>query len=415
MKLNRTTLFIAGSSVALLIVLFIQINWIFETAEIKENLFNEKAAIILSRTTQALSADPQTGKNLETFTGENEKRKIDSLLTHFMNYYNFHPAYSYEVIRALPPIPYMLPAEASDLTQSGQSQKACHDKTLDELEIKNGWKLKLDFPNKEAFLKAEMGMPFITSVVLLLIVLLLYWRTARSLITEKKIAEHTTDFLNNMTHEIKTPLTNIALAGKMIARNSTQEQEAKIKHYSAIILEENEKLRLQVEQMLSMTALERGEIPIQKTTLDFHQLVNDAIKPICIQIENKNGELKINFEAQKFIVSGDKTHLANAVSNLVENAIKYSGEKPQITIQTHNSNGDLIVSISDKGIGIEKDHQKKVFDKYFRVPTGNVHAVRGFGLGLAYTKKIIELHGGNISLTSEKAIGTTFTFNLPDA
>lgn len=151
-----------------------------------------------------------------------------------------------------------------------------------------------------------------------------------------------------------------------------------------------------------MTALERGEIPLQKTELDFHQLIHDAVKCMSIQIENNEGDLKLKLEAERFVVMGDKSHLTNALCNLIDNAIKYSNNKPEIIIQTSNDSKNLIVVVSDKGIGIQKEFQKKVFEKFFRVPTGDVHDVKGFGLGLAYIKKIIELHGGTIALRSEK-------------
>jgi signal transduction histidine kinase len=230
---------------------------------------------------------------------------------------------------------------------------------------------------------------------------------------EKQISEHTTDFLNNMTHEFKTPLTNIALAGRMVIKEPNIRQEDKIKHYSGIILEENEKLRLQVEQVLSMTALERGEIPLQKTELDFHQLIHHALKYINIQIESKHGHVSLNLDAAEFVVMGDKTHLTNALCNLIDNAVKYSKGEPVLNIQTTNADKKLIIEVSDKGIGIEKEYHKKVFDKFFRVPTGDVHDVKGFGLGLAYIKRIFELHGGTIGIQSEIGKGTTFTIYLP--
>jgi two-component system phosphate regulon sensor histidine kinase PhoR len=217
-----------------------------------------------------------------------------------------------------------------------------------------------------------------------------------------------------MTHEFKTPLTNIALAGKMMIKDTNIWQEDKIKHYSGIILDENEKLRLQVEQVLSMTALERGEIPLQKTELDFHQLIHDALKYITIQIENKDGYVALNLNAHRVVVMGDKTHLTNALCNITDNAIKYSHEKPEISIQTSNDSGNIVITIADKGIGINKEYQKKVFDKFFRIPTGNVHDVKGFGLGLAYVKRIVELHSGAISLNSDAGKGTTFTITLPN-
>jgi two-component system phosphate regulon sensor histidine kinase PhoR len=164
-----------------------------------------------------------------------------------------------------------------------------------------------------------------------------------------------------------------------------------------------------------MTAFERGEIPLQKTELDLHTLISDCVKNISIQIENKQGSLKLNLLAPHPVVMGDKTQLSNAISNLIDNAIKYSKEKPELLIETYNKGENILVTVGDKGIGIEKEYQQKVFDKFFRVPTGDVHNVKGFGLGLAYVKKIIELHQGSIELKSEKEKGTTFTLTLPNA
>lgn len=410
MKLNRTYLFIAISSLALVIVLIIQVNWIFETAKIKEELFNEKASMVLARTTETLASDSATRRNMELGIGINERRKIDSLLNFYMKFYNFHMDYYFEVKPDLIGNKKKGSAKNAVFPEQPGSYKAC----ISEADSQNGFELKLVFPEKEEFILAEMGLLFITSVVLILVVLVMFWRTILSLVKEKKISEHTTDFLNNMTHEFKTPLTNIALASKMIVKDSNIKLEDKIKHYSGIILGENEKLRLQVEQVLSMTALERGEIPLRKTELDFHQLIEESLKCISIQIENKEGNLNLNLDADRFVVMGDKTHLTNAVCNLIDNAIKYSQKELELSIQTYNDNENLVLVFSDRGLGIEKEYQKKVFDKFFRVPTGDVHDVKGFGLGLAYVKKIVELHEGTIILESEKGQGTTFTITLPN-
>jgi two-component system, OmpR family, phosphate regulon sensor histidine kinase PhoR len=416
MKMNRTWLFVAISSIALFTVLIIQVNWIFGTAKIKEELFNEKANMVLSRTTEALRSDKETCLKIGACAdndgtaestvklGKNEVHKIDSLFRHYLRFYNFHIGYSFVVVQ---------PGSLAAINESGYANYS-YNKPLEDVASKNGIELKLIFPEKKQYIIAEMGTLFITSVILILVVLVLFWRTILSLIKEKKISEHTTGFLNNMTHEFKTPLTNIALAGKMILRDSAIMQGDRIKHYSEIILEENEKLRLQVEQVLSMTALERGEIPLLKTALDFHDLILESLKCISIQIEDKHGNINLNLDADRFVVIGDRTHLTNALCNLIDNAIKYSKGKPELTIQTANSGQNLIVVVSDEGIGIEKENHKKVFDKFFRVPTGDVHDVKGFGLGLAYLKKIVELHEGTIELQSEKGKGTTFTITFPN-
>jgi two-component system phosphate regulon sensor histidine kinase PhoR len=414
MKMNRTFLFVTISSIALFIVLIIQVNWIYQTAKIKEDLFNEKANMVLSRTTEALLSDKETcmkigacidnesDPGLVTKLGKDEVYKIDSLLNYYMKFYNFHIDYTFAV------------AKPGNISIENGMVNFVYNKPIEDDAIANGVELKLIFPEKRQFIIAEMGKLFITSVLLILIVLILFWRTVQSLLNEKKISEHTTDFLNNMTHEFKTPLTNIALAGKMILKDAAIREEDKIKHYSGIILEENEKLRLQVEQVLSMTALERGEIPVIKSELDFHQLIHDSLKYISIQIENKQGNIQLNLGADRFVVMGDRTHLTNALCNLIDNAVKYAREKPALSIQTLNSGQNLIIIVSDEGIGIEKEYHKKVFNKFFRVPTGDVHDVKGFGLGLSYIKKIIELHEGSIALQSEKGKGSTFTITIPN-
>jgi len=411
MKLDKTHLFIAISSVALFIVLAIQVNWIFQTAQIKEELFNEKANMVLSKTAETLASDSITRKNLGSNVGDIERNTIDSLLNHYMAFYNIHIDYYFEV----KPNTIAANNNTGFMNNAYLNPVGSYQTCIGEVDDKNAVELKLVFPQKRQFILAEMGTPFITSVILILVVLVMSWRTILSLLKEKRISEHTTDFLNNMTHEFKTPLTNIALAGKMIGKDSNIKQEDKIKHYSGIILEENEKLRHQVEQVLSMTALERGEIPLHKTELDFHQLIHDAIKYIHIQIENRQGHLRLDLRANDFVVIGDKTNLTNALCNLVDNAIKYATGRPEIAIQTKNIASQLVIIISDQGIGIEKGYQKKVFDKFFRVPTGDLHDVKGFGLGLAYVKNIVESHRGTIGLKSEKGKGTTFTITLPHA
>ena len=409
MKLNRTNLIISITSIALFIVLLIQIKWIYETARIKEELFNEKANIVLARTTDAITKDTATCRKLEMGIGNNEIQKIDSLIKYYLKFYNFHLNYTFEVIK---------PTASSinkviDFNQNTHpDQPACYQVGLENIAQSNGWELKMYFPEKKQYILAEMGIQFITSVVLIILVFILSLKTIFSLMREKQLSEHSTDFLNNMTHEFKTPLTNISLAGKMLAKESASGNADKIKHYSEIIIEENEKLKLQVEHVLSMTALERGEIRLRKTIIDFHELIHDALKMISIQIENKEGIAVTTLNADKAIVSGDKTHLTNVMYNLIENAIKYSEGKPELLIHTFNSEGYLNISVTDKGVGIEREYQKNIFDKYFRVPTGDVHDVKGFGLGLAYTKKIIDLHQGTVTVQSEKNKGSTFTIAL---
>lgn len=426
MKVNRTYLFIAISSCALVLLLVFQVNWVRRTVAMKEQLFNEKANMVLSRTTEAIEADQQLRESIDLALTKSKqshaqlnlsaatKIRIKDLLNNYMSYYNFHPEFSFEIeeiksasfqsVSNLPGYKTNLPNE----------EQACYDNYLVQMANKNGWELKLRFPNKDEFLSSEMTMPFITTIALILIVLFLFLKTTFSLLREKRLSEHTTDFLNNMTHEFKTPLTNIGLAGKMITKSPASSNEDKVKHYSEIILEENEKLKLQVEHVLSMTALERGEIPLSMAKIDLHQLIRNCTKNMSLQVSAKDGLLELNLTAEHAFVNGDQTHLANTICNLIDNAIKYSGENLKIVIESFNSDKNLIIQISDHGIGIDKLHLKNIFTKFFRVPTGNVHDVKGFGLGLAYVKKIIQLHNGSIEVQSQKGKGSTFKIILPN-
>jgi two-component system, OmpR family, phosphate regulon sensor histidine kinase PhoR len=417
MKLNQTYLFVGASSVALIILLLIQVNWILQTAKIKEEFFNEKANMVLARTAESLNADKETCKRIgETvFTandntataklGSAEVRTLDSLFNSYMRFYNFHIDYTFEVVK-----PNAIIADYG----SGFASNA-FNRRMNETATANGFQLKLIFPGKKQFILAEMGMMFITSVILILVILIMFWQTILTLLKQKRISENTTEFLNNMTHEFNTPLTNIGLAGRMIIKENIIKQEDKIKHYTGIIISENEKLKLQVEQVLGMTALEKGEIPLVKEYVDVHQMLTHCREQVSIQLETTGGIVNIEPNAANFIVNGDVKHLAGAICNLFDNAIKYSRGNPELTIETRNESHNLVLVFSDKGIGVDKQYQEKIFEKYFRVPTGNVHNVKGFGLGLAYVKKIVELHQGTMELDSASGKGTTITIRLPYA
>jgi two-component system phosphate regulon sensor histidine kinase PhoR len=412
MKKDDGKSFVWLSAVALVILLVIQVNWLLKTARAKEELFNEKASMVLAHTAQELCADKATCTNMGNCClsndgpgcviklGNPEAHKIDSLLRHFMARYNLRIDYSFEVIKP------GLPAGKSN-------NNNVFVKRLEEVANQNGLDLRLTLPGKKTFILQEMGGMFFSSILLIVIIFILFIRTARSLAREKQISENTTEFLNNMTHEFKTPLTNINLAGKMILKESNVMQNEKVKHYTGIILNENEKLKQQAEQVLNLSALERGEVPLAAEIINMHALIEEALKCISVQIENREGQLKLALSAEKNLVKGDRMHLMNSVCNLVDNAIKYAKEKPLIEIKTRNADDKFILEISDNGIGIEKEFQMHIFEKFYRVPTGDVHDVKGFGLGLAYVKKIVELHGGRIELTSQAGRGSNFTITLP--
>jgi two-component system phosphate regulon sensor histidine kinase PhoR len=414
MKPIKPNTVIAISSVALLILLIIQVNWILQTAKMKEVLFNEKANMVLAKATEVLASDQVACGSIKDslnksesgggapIIGRREVHKIDSLLKHYMAFYNFKIEYSFVVVK---------PNSYLTKSTNGLSDYV-YGKQLEEVAGNPQIELKLLLPDKKQFIMAEMGPLFFTSVALILVVLALFWQTSLLLIREKQIATQTTDFLNNMTHEFKTPLTNIKLAGNMITKKGGEDR---LNYYSGIILSESEKLRLRVEQVLSMSDLERGEIQLQRTEVDMHQLIQDTVTCMSVQLEQRQGTISLSLNATAFGIHGDPTQLTNILCNLIDNAIKYSPAAPRLIIHTSNRNHCMVIAVEDKGIGIPETYRNMIFDKYFRVPTGNVHDVKGFGLGLTYVKKIIELHNGTIEVQSEHNKGTIFSLILPYA
>lgn len=399
LKLNRTTSLVAICSAALLVILAIQLNWIMQTARYKEEYFAERGNIVLARTTESITNDSALSRRLGTGMTPRDSVKIDSLIHHYMSYYNFHVPYSFTLGSS----------HFSGFSFTDPAPGGCFVKSLDDLNSKNAWVLQLHFPERDDAVRAEMGIPFFASVLITILVLALFGKTVSSLLAQKKIAEHQVDFLNSMTHEFKTPLTSISLATKMILKDATQQQQEEIRDNCGIILKENERLRLQVEQVLGASIHEKDQFPLQKTEVDIHQLISNSVELLGMQIASRQVNLKIGLEAQRTVVMGDKTHLTNALRNLLDNAIKYAGTAPALCVETHNTANKVVIVIEDNGPGIPAEYHKKVFEKFFRIP-GTPDA-GGFGLGLHYVKRVIDLHEGTIALKSGQ--GTTFTITLP--
>lgn len=421
MKISRTGFYIILSSVALLAVVAIQVSWIIETAQIKEQIFNEKAKMVLSKATEILKSDLVVYQNKACQLAPAQRKKIDSLVHHYMAQYGIQTTYRLEVKSAKPtphPKAELNNSFTGNLLNPAADKPGCYSTCLEQpagKSLSEQIELTLVIPEKAVFIRGEMGMPFALSIILLVVVMTISGHTMVSLQAEKQVAESTTAYLNNMTHELKTPITNVALASRMLTRESYLDQPEKVKHFSRIIAEENEKLRIQVEQVLGMSALDRGQIPIQKSQTNVHQIITEILDGMSLQFENRKATVELSLNATNFFVFADAVQLGNAIRNLVDNALKYSPNSPKVLIKTESSQDVISIFITDHGIGIARHYQKRVFTAFFRVPTGNRHDVKGFGLGLAYARKIAELHGGRLSLESEPSKGSTFTLTIPYA
>lgn len=278
--------------------------------------------------------------------------------------------------------------------------------------IDHGNYFGVQFPNREAHLLNQMGIWSFSSVVLL-IVIFFFSYTLFVILKQKRLSEIQKDFINNMTHEFKTPISTIAVSTEVLKDPNIIHQPERLRNYAGIIEKENSRLKHHVERVLQMARLDKENIELKKEPIDIHQLIHDAIGNVSLLVQEKNGRIKPDLQATAHELKGDKLHFTNVLNNLLDNAIKYCNTIPEISIRSYNQENKIVVEVKDNGLGILPENQKRIFQKFYRVPTGNVHDVKGFGLGLSYVKTIVEEHRGEIKLSSEIGKGSTFTLFIP--
>lgn len=273
------------------------------------------------------------------------------------------------------------------------------------------------FPDQQRFILNKMTAMLSGSVVLVLVIMICFYLAVATILRQKKLSEIKNDFINNMTHEFKTPISTIALATEMAQENAGTSLLGnggeRISRYLGIIREENKRLGTHVEKVLQMALLDRGDVKLKTDAVNIHSVIEKVLNGLSVQIEQRQGELELEFEATEEMVQGDEVHLSNVINNLVDNAIKYSPENLYLKIVTRNDGSGIRFDITDKGLGMSADQLSRIFDKFYRVSTGNVHDVKGFGLGLSYVKKMVEAHGGTIEVNSGLGKGSTFSIWLP--
>jgi two-component system, OmpR family, phosphate regulon sensor histidine kinase PhoR len=263
------------------------------------------------------------------------------------------------------------------------------------------------------FILHKMAGMIIASILFTTIIVLAFALTIRTLFNQKKLSEIKSDFINNMTHELKTPLATISLAIDALLNERVIHDTDKIKYYSGMIKEENKRMNKQVEKILQAARIERQEINLNLQELDAHNLIRKVAENLILQIQEKNGTLTLKLKAAKHIVMADEVHFSNIIFNLLDNAMKYSKDNLHIEVETNVVSNMLAVRVKDNGIGMNKETQSRIFEKFYRAHTGNLHDVKGFGLGLSYVKAMAEAHGGKVKVESALGKGSTFTIYVP--
>lgn len=271
----------------------------------------------------------------------------------------------------------------------------------------------INFPNKSLFLIQQIWLPLLSSLVFLAIIIFCFVYAIRVIIQQKKLSEIKNDFINNMTHEFKTPIATVSLAVEALQDPDLVNQETFRSRYMGIIKEENKRLGAQVEKVLQAATLDKKEFKLKIEKINIVDLIKTAQAHFELLVEKEGGAMEVHLDIKDPYIEADAFHLSNIINNLLDNANKYSKGAPKISIYAADEEHEIILSVKDQGIGMSKDMLKRIFDKFYRVPTGNVHDVKGFGLGLAYVKAMVEAHKGTVEVESELDKGSNFTIHLP--
>ena len=279
--------------------------------------------------------------------------------------------------------------------------------------VSSGYQLLIEFPQKKNYLAKQIWPSLLASLLLIIIVLFAFYFAVSTIFKQKKVSEIKNDFISNMTHELKTPISTISLACEAIEDPDVSSNSESMHSFIGMISAENKRLGKLVEKVLQTSLLEKGNLKIQKQTHPIHDIVKEAIKAFRIQFQRQGGRIEEGCLDEVFMAV-DKVHFSNVIINLLDNALKYSTDEPVAKIDLIKTTNGFQLSISDNGIGLKKEDQKRIFDKLYRVSTGDVHNVKGFGLGLDYVKSIINLHGGQVSVKSELGKGSIFKIELKD-
>ena len=409
-------------SLSVIGILFIQMSWIQNAFALKQDEFERGVHNSLIKIRESLH-DRFLYKTNEGYMNEESKEyklRLDfSVLGNFTNdeihdiidkalsQNNIHYKYEYGITNIFNNI----------IFQSDGFQVTDHNIYRQDLSPKDAIRsqetLFLSIKVNRNQVIGEMWWMIVASIVFTCIIILAFALTVRTLFNQKKISEIKSDFINNMTHELKTPLATISLAIDALTNEKVIHDVDKIRLYSGMIKEENKRMNKQVEKILQAARLEKEELKLNLQELDARQVINKVADNLALQLQEKSGALNLKLNADNNHITADEVHFSNIIFNLLDNAMKYSTNAPYIEVETLNAGDSLVIKIKDNGIGMDRETQTRIFEKFFRAHTGNLHNVKGFGLGLSYVKAIVDAHDGKIKVESAPGKGSTFTLTFP--
>jgi len=421
MKRKTFLLIVIITALSLVGIIFIQVFWIKNAVELQEKIFHYRVRVALKSVVNGLFetkldtaavmpfCEKGCGMGEAGFPSKINTKLLDSLIRSEFTEMQIDMDYEYGIYSPLKKIFY-----AGHSTQYRQQlMDTHHNISLSCLYRSDAYVLGAYFPDERSMLYRRILKWLIMSFIFLGILIFGFTYTILSFLKQKKLSEMKTDFVNNMTHEFKTPIATISLASEMLMKPQVSGAGDRIRKYAGIIYDENLRLKNQVEQVLRIAVLDKGEISLKLQKVDLHEVIAQSVRNFSLIIRERNGVIKTNLLAGNSFVLADRMHIENMLTNLLDNANKYSPGAPEITVSTRNSDTGVFIVVQDNGIGISSENHKHVFKKMFRVHTGNVHDVKGFGLGLYYVKTMAEAHGGTIRLSSETGKGSSFEWFLP--
>jgi len=407
-------------------LIFVQVRLLWIGVLLEMNRFDREIYQVLQSVQREIQEDAQLLRNLNIITAtdyetylrnhativENTQQTLSQLLTEEFQYRGISARFSFAIIGA---------DEQRIFLQSDNFRYQKLQNERYRIMLKPGFQtnfpfnsyLQLYINNLFPYLLRQLAYLILPSLLFLLILLGCFLYLLRATLRLQRLDRIKNDFINNLTHELKTPVFSISLISQMLRESFQQQNLKKLGQYLPLLNQENDKLKNHIDKVLELASLESGQQHLQRQAIDMHELLREVSTFFSAKVELRSGELQQHFGASQSVVEGDETHLANAIQNLLENALKYNRRKPMLCIMTQNENQFLKISISDNGIGIPADQQKAIFQKFYRIPSGDLHEVKGFGLGLHYVQHIVLAHGGRIELRSQLRKGSTFDLFLP--